>query len=405
MARRPTGKRRTEADGTVTVAGKAGNGEGSTYWDASKGRWRASYVDPNTGKRRTVTAATKADAEARRSAKVAELIANRPTSALGSAPTFAALAAWWLETTAPSNARPTTVRSYGQDVRRLNAELGTVPVSELDAATAQTAITAIGNKFGHGTTRNARARLRQILEAAVDLKLLTRNPATKVRARRPTEAERAPKRVLSPADLAALLTVLDPDKRRYDAAVGILFTNGIRRSEALGLAWSDVDLDAGTAAIVRSCDARRLDRPKTERTIGTIRLHPAVVALLRTHRLRQHAERLAAGPAWETVPYEGAELAMVFPNQRGGLANGSAITKALEAATARAGMEPTGRTHMGRRSVITALSESGTPVDDIADYVGHKDTETTRRYVQSRAERSRAVAEQAHALIAVAVDE
>ena len=410
MARPPRPKRHVGTDGTVTIAGKNPNGAGSTYFHQAKGRWVATYVDPNTAKVRTVTAATKGDAEARRTAKVAELIANRPTSVLGPDPTFAALAAWWLETTAPSLVRPNTLRSYEQDVRRLTAELGTVRVSDVDPGTAQSAIAAIRKTFGHGTTVNARARLRQILEAAVDLELLPRNPATKVAVPKATEAERAPKRTLSPAEVTKLLAVLDPEEHRYDAAVSILFTAGVRCSEALGLAWSDIDLDAGTATIARGCTYTpatgfRLDEPKTKRTVGSIQLHPAAVAALRAHRLRQNAERLAAGPAWETTTYEGAELAMVFTDRRGRLTREQAVGQALSDALTRAGMEASKSTHMGRRSVITALSEAGTPTDDIADYVGHASTDTTRRYVQSRAERSRDVAQRAHALFAPAVDQ
>ncbi|MEZ5204358.1 MAG: AP2/ERF family transcription factor [Acidimicrobiales bacterium] len=107
MARPPRPKRHVGSDGTVTIAGKNPNGSGSTYFHQAKGRWVATYVDPNTGKRRTVTAATKGDAEARRTAKVAELIANRPTSVLGPHPTFDALAAGGSRRPPPASSAPT----------------------------------------------------------------------------------------------------------------------------------------------------------------------------------------------------------------------------------------------------------------------------------------------------------
>ncbi|MGH9111906.1 MAG: hypothetical protein ACRDZN_06365 [Acidimicrobiales bacterium] len=61
----PRAKRTEAADGTVSVTGKASNGEGSIYFVASKGTYRAAWVDPATGRRRTVSAATKAQAAQR----------------------------------------------------------------------------------------------------------------------------------------------------------------------------------------------------------------------------------------------------------------------------------------------------------------------------------------------------
>jgi integrase len=43
-----------------------------------------------------------------------------------------------------------------------------------------------------------------------------------------------------------------PDDR-YGAALALLFFQGWRVSEALGLAWEDVDLDKGTARVQRAC--------------------------------------------------------------------------------------------------------------------------------------------------------
>ena len=53
---------------------KPANGAGSIYLDSSSGTYRATYVDPVTGKRRTVSARTKGEAEARRAAKLAQLV-------------------------------------------------------------------------------------------------------------------------------------------------------------------------------------------------------------------------------------------------------------------------------------------------------------------------------------------
>jgi hypothetical protein len=58
-------------DGGVRVVGRNANGRGSVYFDAANKAWKATWYDA-AGKRRTVTAATRAGAEERRDAKLAD---------------------------------------------------------------------------------------------------------------------------------------------------------------------------------------------------------------------------------------------------------------------------------------------------------------------------------------------
>ena len=81
------------------------------------------------------------------------------------------------------------------------------------------------------------------------------------------------------------------------AAVAILFLLGNRSSEVLGLAWSDLDLDAGTAMVQRGSTyagkgvGQRLGPTKTTGTQGVHSLPPTVIALLRRHRAAQQIGR------------------------------------------------------------------------------------------------------------------
>jgi len=173
-------------------------------------------------------------------------------------------------------------------------------------------------------------------------------------------------------EVRRLLAVCD-GSRTFDAAVAMLFTSGNRASEVLGLAWSDVDLDAGTATVRRACTytgggiGPRLDKPKTASTSGVHHLAPTVVVLLRRHHVAQAADRLAAGPAWETITYEGQPVDLVFTTAAGSLPLRQALYKAVVEACERAGIDPAGiGTHTGRRSTVTALYVAGLPLDDVA---------------------------------------
>lgn len=404
---RPRPKRSTLDDGTVVIAGKRPNGAGSSYYVASRGVWRATWVDPTTGRRRTVNGATKAEAE-RRAAEAATKAAATATRPLGADPstTVAQVAAWWLENVAAPQVRPPTLHAYRKDVARLTERLGDVPAQDLTTESVRVLLAELRDEgFSLGTIRNTRARLRQVAEAAVELGLLPTNPVTAVRNPRATAEDRRARRVLSPSEVRSLLAALD-GRNSLDAAVAILFTSGLGVSEVLGLAWDDLDLDAGTATVRRASTytgggvGQRLDAPKTERSAGVVHLAPVAVELLRVRHAAQAVDRLAAGSAWHTEVYEGNAVELVFTTADGRPRVRQNVSDAVRAACERAGIDPAGvGTHTGRRSTVTNLYADGATIDDVAAHVGHGSPETTRGYVQHLGDRPAEVARRAWALL------
>lgn len=77
------------------------------------------------------------------------------------------------------------------------------------------------------------------------------------------------------------------------------------------------------------------------------------------------------------------------------------VDKAIRAAATAAGLDSTGLgTHAGRRSVVTNLYASGSlDLADVARFVGHTDSATTRGYVQHEGERPRQISEKAFLLL------
>jgi integrase len=403
---RPRPKRSTLDDGAVVVAGKRANGAGSTYFVASRGVWRSTWVDPTSGRRRSVSSATRAEAE-RRAADAATraAIANRPLGAEPDA-TIAQVATWWLDNVAANEVRPPTLHAYRKDVARLTNLIGERPARDLTTESVRKLLTQLRDDgFALGTIRNTRARLRQIAEAAVELGLLATNPVTAVRNPKATAEDRKARRVLSPTEARNLLAVLD-GRNSLDAAVAILFTSGLRVSEVLGVAWGDLDLDAGTAMVRRGSTytgggvGQRLDAPKTQRTAGVVYLAPVAVRLLRVRRAAQDVDRLAAGSRWHTEVYEGESIDLVFTTADGRPRVRQNVNDALRAACERARIDPAGvGTHTGRRSTVTNLYADGASIDDVAAHVGHGSTETTRGYVQHLGDRPARIAQQAWALL------
>src|SRR5262249_14978730 len=98
----------------------------------------------------------------------------------------------------------------------------------------------------------------------------------------------------------------------------LIVQTGMRRGEALGLRWQDMDIEHKRLR-VRQCvevlDGKaNITTPKTPAALRTITLFPESVAALKKHRAAQNAERLAAGEAWK-------DLDLVFATPTGGPLN------------------------------------------------------------------------------------
>src|SRR6516225_12086024 len=158
--------------------------------------------------------------------------------------------------------------------------------------------------------------------AAIRRGLLSENPAAKAelpRARRPRAVvwtpyrieqwrrtgERPPVAVWTAQQTAQFLRSIE-DHRLY-AAYHLIALRGLRRGEAAGLRWCDVDLDGKTAVIsqqLQQYDGRlTVCPPKTPHSARTIALDHTTVAALRAHRDRQRAEAADYGPGYRASGY------------------------------------------------------------------------------------------------------
>jgi integrase len=75
---------------------------------------------------------------------------------------------------------------------------------------------------------------------------------------------------------------------------------GLRRGEALGLRWCDVDLDKETLNVCHSLErvkgeGLRLSAPKSDRANRQLRIPQICLLALMSHRLTQDKERQWAG--------------------------------------------------------------------------------------------------------------
>ena len=156
-------------------------------------------------------------------------------------------------------------------------------------------------------------------------------------------------------------------EQRLYALYHLIALRGLRRGEAAGLRWCDIDLDARVATInqqLQQYDGHLvIGPPKTTRSCRTIALDRTTVAALRRHRLSQLAERDAAGVDYHDSGY-------VFTGLRGDPMAPDRISRLFRALAAEAGLPPI-RLHDLRHGAATLALAAGVDLRVVQDMLGH----------------------------------
>lgn len=360
--------------------GKRSNGEG-TVRQRPDGRWEArlTWTDDATGttRRRSFYGATMREAKAK-------MTAGRERVKVG-APVVDArtpLATWideWARTSLEASSRKAATKSLYRTLARVHlspAPLGTMPLATIKPSHVE-ALTMRMRRAGSSdsTVRTTYTVLRAVLDAAVRDGHVADNVAARVK--RPAVSGRADgrdeARHMTPAEVRA---VLDAAKgTRYAAVLSLIAGTGMRRGEALALRWEDVDLEAGVLRVRGTLS--RVDgelvrtNPKTAKSTREIPVTPGVVALIRSHRDAQAAERVWAESTWE-------ESGFVFATEFGRPIDPRNLFRAFVAAVKRSGVDPEGvGLHTLRHSAATGMLDAGVPLHVVSRILGHSSVAIT----------------------------
>jgi integrase len=294
---------------------------------------------------------------------------------------------WLVSRTAP---RSSTLRGYAAHVRLYLAPcLGQILLADLSPAHVQAMFTAITRQHEAmsrpvttGTLVRVKATLRTALNAAILAGHITTNAASRAElptARRPkavvwtTEQVREwqrtgirpPVAVWTPAQTAAFLNAIQG--HRLYAAYHLIALRGLRRGEAAGLRWCDIDLDTGTAIIswqLQQYDGHvTLCPPKTAHSERIIALDRTTVAALRAHRARQLAERAAAGQDYLDSGY-------VFTRLNGDPMAPDWLSRYFRRLNDASGLPPI-RLHDLRHGAASLALAAGADLKVVQDMLGH----------------------------------
>jgi integrase len=142
---------------------------------------------------------------------------------------------------------------------------------------------------------------------------------------------------------------------------------GMRRGEVCGLAWRDVDLDAGTITVQRSRvmvnTEIRESKPKTATGRRQVELDDETLGALRTWHEQQRRES-------EEWPGEWPAHGLVFTLQDGSALHPDYLTRTFHALSKKAKVSRI-RLHDLRHTHATLLLAAGVPVKVVSERLGH----------------------------------
>jgi integrase len=258
-----------------------------------------------------------------------------------------------------------------------------------------------------GTAHHVHRTIRAALNVAVRRGYLTRNPATLANAPVVVETEVEPYEVDEVKRLLKVAQELPRNSARWAVALAL----GLRQGEALGVQWTDLDLDRGRLRVRRGrqrpkyahgcaepcgrkaghCPHRQnvnAEAAETKSAAGrrTIGLPAELVTLLRRHLDDQIRERELAGELWR-------EGEWVFTTQLGAPLNPNTDYHHWKALVQRAGLRDA-RLHDARHTAATVLLLLGVPERTVMGIMGWANTSMTKRYQHVTDNMRNAVAQQ-----------
>ena len=275
-------------------------GEGSAY-PIADGTWRG-FVDLgwHEGRRRRKYVRGKTKTAVQREIRRLVTEAEEGRLSPDRAPTLAAWLNRYLTEVASTTIRPSTLHRYRQEVRLYIApSLGKIKIDQLRPDQVAAFYQEQLKRLSPGSVRRLHALLRRALTVAERWHLIGANPIAAVDPPALRSGE------IRPYNAAEALRFLEAVKgHRFEARWMLAVMLGMRQGEALGLAWSDVHLDAravhvGQALQYRPGDGLHLVRPKTARSRRTVPLPDQVVDALKSQKARQNLAREEAGELWE----------------------------------------------------------------------------------------------------------
>ena len=274
--------------------------------------------------------------------------------------TFKEMAEWWFRVYKQDNnkLKPATIDDYRRMLDRvIYPAFGDKPINEITTTNIQELLNE-SRSIAASTQNKLLITLRQIFNMAIQESLIVINPAKGKLTK--TGADKKEGRALSQDEWLRVQSLLPQLNESDRVLVALMMYEGLRRGEALGLTWDNVDFDKNCihitqqAAFNNGSNTATIQLPKTKKSIRTIPLVKPLKAILENIPARGN---YIVGNS--DIPYTKSMLRKAM----------NRIKKILEIDD----LHP----HMFRYSHATVLHELGVDDKTIQHWEGHANQATT----------------------------
>ncbi|WP_245657902.1 site-specific integrase [Herbidospora mongoliensis] len=205
----------------------------------------------------------------------------------------------------------------------------------------------------------------------------------------------SPVMVWTPAQTSTFLT--RAERHRLHLLYRLITLRGLRRGEAVGLRWQDVNFAGNTIGVhwqITQLGWQPVQgKPKTDASDRVIAVDAETMRLLKKHRANQAKERLAAGDAW-------ADSGFAFTDELGRPLHPQIATDQFYWIAFEAGLPPV-RLHDLRHGAASLMLAAGVEMKIVQETLGHVSSTFTRdTYTSVYPEVAAAAAESTAALLA-----
>lgn len=360
------------------MAKRAENGMG-TIVARKDGRFHAAvYVlTPDGGtKRKYVYGKTRDEVKAKR----VELLDNnrKGVPSMSSTMQLGDYLDYWVESIVKVERAESTYAGYETVIRRfIKPHLGKRKMNALTPRDVRALIaklrkekTVLGEKLSDRYVQNVFEVLRSALSNACREELIGRNVARLVAT--PSRGETD----IEPLDEEAARAFIRAIAAHWLHALWlILVTTGLRKGEALGLAWSDVDMETGLVKVRRTVQRVRgrllFGKVKTKRSRREVYIGRVALAALAKHR-QQTAERLSE--PLNPAPEQPDDL--IFVTSSGRVVEPRNVNTMLNRILTNAKLDHV-RVHDLRHTAATLLLLDGATIREVMEQLGHASIATT----------------------------
>ena len=294
-----------------------------------------------------------------------------------SAPTKASVREYLVKEWLPavkSTIRPTTYNSYVQHVEcHIVPHIGSVKLQKLSGSQVNALYAKLaesGAKNGKKgispmTIHHVHACLHKACKDAVRWGHISRNPLDAADPPRKKGDGTKEMKTWTKEQLKAFLESVKDD--RLYALWHVISMTGMRRGEALGLRWTDVDLEAGRLSVRRALIPTNrevvVSEPKTVKGRRVIALDPGTVEVLKAQAAHQLEEQNDWDDGW-------VETGLVFTQEDGSALDPESISRYWRQAVKKA-LLPTIRLHDLRHTHATLALQAGIHPKVVSERLGH----------------------------------